>query len=85
MPGLWKLIGRESATRDETVGASEELGATRICLPIFWIITIPIAQRLTPGTRAAQSEHSEREGSPAAAEGRRIVVPLVKQRLSPEC
>ncbi len=74
----------ESAIEDETVGAIEELHAAKICLPTFRIITIPIAQRLTPGTRAAQSERGEREGSPAAAVGRRIVVPLVKLRLSPE-
>ena len=84
MPGLWKLIGRELATEEETVGAIEEPDASRNFLPTFWIIAIPVAQRLTPGTRAGQSERSEREGSPATAEGRRIVVPLVKLRLSPE-
>jgi hypothetical protein len=40
--------------------------------------------RVTLGTRAALRERSERVGSPAAAEGRRIVVPLVKLRLSPD-
>ena len=81
MPCRWKSIGHESAIEDETVGAIEESGTARIYLPTFRIIAIPTAQRLTPGTRASQSERCEREGSPAAAAGRRIVVPLVKLRL----
>ncbi len=72
------------AFEGETVKAIGDLEDATTRLEQFWIITIPIAQRLTPGTRAAQSERSEREGSPATAEGRRIVVPLVKLRLSSE-
>ncbi len=73
-------LAREGETV-ETIGDPED-ATTR--LEQFRIITIPIAQRLTPGTRAARSERSEREGSPAAVGDRRIVVPLVKLRLSPE-
>jgi hypothetical protein len=72
------------ATEGETVEAIRDPENATTRLEQFFVITIPIAQRLTPGIRAAQSEHSEREGSPATAEGRRIVVPLVKLRLSPD-
>ncbi len=73
---------RESATEGETVVLVADLDVATTRLEQFRINKIPIAQRLTPGTRAAQSERSVREGSPAAAAGRRIVVPLVKLRLS---